>query len=63
MEKDANAQPKLRLQEVVPHLKLPSSKGWNVDLWDFKQRKNLVLIFHHGRMCPRCRDKLKELSR
>lgn len=61
-KKEANVQPKLELQEVVPYLNLPSSKGTNVNLWDFKQRKNLVLIFHHGRVCPHCREKLKELA-
>ena len=62
IEKEANVQPKLRLQEVVPHLNLPSSEGADVNIWDFKQRKNLVLIFHHGRNCPHCRNKLKELA-
>ncbi|MGB9853764.1 MAG: redoxin domain-containing protein [Candidatus Bathyarchaeales archaeon] len=62
IEEKATLQPKLELQEVVPYLNLPSNKGTNVNLWDFKQRKNLVLIFHHGRACSYCRNKLKELA-
>ena len=54
---------KLELQEVVPYLNLLSNDGVNVNLWDFKQRKNLVLIFHHGRVCNYCRNKLKELAK
>uniref|UniRef100_A0A7C2NZC0 Redoxin domain-containing protein n=1 Tax=candidate division WOR-3 bacterium TaxID=2052148 RepID=A0A7C2NZC0_UNCW3 len=62
IEDKAALQPKLELQEVVPHLNLPSNKGTNVNLWDFKQRKNLILIFHHGRACSHCRKKLKGLA-
>jgi peroxiredoxin len=60
-ENKVDIQPKLELQEVVPYLNLPSNKGMNVNLWNFKQRKNLVLIFHHGKACSHCRNKLKEL--
>jgi hypothetical protein len=31
-EKGANVQPKLKLQEVIPYLNLPSNKGTNVNL-------------------------------
>lgn len=62
-EKKAQLKPKLELQEVVPYLNLPSNKGTNVNLWDFKQRKNLVLIFHHGKTCIYCRNKLRELAK
>lgn len=55
-------EPKLELQEVVPHLNLPSSNSLNVNIWDFKQRKNLIIVFHHGRACNHCREKLKELA-
>ncbi|MEM2514288.1 MAG: redoxin domain-containing protein [Candidatus Bathyarchaeia archaeon] len=56
-------KPKLELQEVVPYLNLPSNNGLNVNIWDFKQRKNLVLVFHHGKACSHCRNKLKELAK
>ena len=54
---------KLKLYEVLPHLGLPSNKGnGNINLWDYKQRKNLVLFFHHGFKCPRCSSKLVEIA-
>jgi len=63
IEGKTNLKPKLELQKVVPSLNLPSNKGINVNLWDFKQIKNLVIIFHHGRTCTYCRSKLKELAK
>jgi len=54
--------PKLKLGEVVPYLELPANKGTSINLWDFKQRKNLVLFFHHGVECGRCVRTLKELA-
>lgn len=53
---------KLKLGEIVPYLSLPSSRNGNVSLWDLKQRKNLVIIFHHGNKCIHCWAKLKELA-
>ncbi len=55
-------RPKLSLQEVVPHFVLPSDELDNVDTWDYKQRKNLVIIFHHGFGCPSCRKKIAEVA-
>jgi len=54
---------KLRLDEVVPYMSLPSSRDVNVDLWAYKQRKNLVILFHHGFECSPCAEKLEELAR
>ncbi|RMF58028.1 MAG: hypothetical protein D6743_18205 [Calditrichaeota bacterium] len=31
--------------ELAPHFKLDTLRGASVDLWDFRQRKNLVLVF------------------
>lgn len=28
-------------------------------LWDYKMRKNLVILFYHGDACSRCKEKLK----
>lgn len=55
---------KLKLYQVLPYLSLPSNKkdNKNVTVWDFKQRKNLVLFFHHGFKCPYCSAKLKEIE-
>lgn len=39
---------KLRVNEVVPYLRLPSSRDGCINLWDLKQKRNLVIFFHHG---------------
>jgi len=52
---------KLSLGEVVPYLSLPSSKG-DINLWNFKQKKNLVIFFYHGTYCVHCVSRLKELA-
>lgn len=62
-EKENAFENKLALREVVPYLNLPSHKNNNVNLWNFKQKKNLVLIFHHGISCIPCRNKLKKLAK
>ncbi len=53
---------RLQLQELVPPFELPSSGGEKVRLWDYKMRKNLVILFHHGDRCPQCRARLKLFS-
>jgi len=62
-EAKMESSPKLNLEEVVPHLDLPSNLGRNISLWDFKQRKNLVIFFHHGVGCSHCSKKLAELAK
>jgi len=53
---------KLKLGEVVPYLNLQSNRNGNVNLWNLKQRKNLIIIFYHGFQCVHCKKKLKELA-
>jgi peroxiredoxin len=53
---------KLKIWEVVPNLDLPSNRNGNISLWNFKQRKHLVIIFHHGSKCSFCRNKLKDFA-
>ncbi|MBC7131220.1 peroxiredoxin family protein, partial [Candidatus Bathyarchaeota archaeon] len=45
-----------------PAIRLPSNKG-TIDTWNFKHRKNLVVIFHHGKDCQYCRAKLQEIAK
>ena len=52
----------LKTSEVIPYLNLPSSKNGNVNVWDLKQRKNLVIFFYHGAYCPHCAEKLQEIA-
>lgn len=54
---------KLKEQEVIPHIRLQSNQDNIVDSWDFKQRKNLVIIFYHGRNCLVCKHKLQEYNK
>jgi peroxiredoxin len=42
---------------------LPASDGRTVRLWDYRQRRNLVLFFHHGAGCLRCRGELSRFGR
>jgi hypothetical protein len=42
---------------------LPAADGRPVRLWDFRQRRNLVLFLHHGSTCPRCRAELVRFAR
>ncbi|MDQ1279066.1 MAG: hypothetical protein QG670_326, partial [Thermoproteota archaeon] len=55
--------PKLSLREVVPGLSLLSSKNKNVNVWDFRQRENLVIFFFHGVECSSCKAYLEELAK
>ena len=62
MSQVKNLLEKLKLGEVIPYLNLPSSKNGRVNLWDLKQKKNLVIVFHHGHNCIHCWEKVKELA-
>ncbi len=42
---------------------LPATDGRTVRLWDYRQRRNVVLFFHHGAGCPRCRAELSRFAR
>jgi len=63
IEKRRAIPDKLKPNEVIPYLNLPSNKNGNINLWDLKQRKNLIIIFYHGSQCVHCEKKLKELNR
>lgn len=42
---------------------LPDSDGQLVRSWSYRQRRNLVLFFHHGASCATCRALLHDLAR
>ncbi|MBS3909999.1 MAG: peroxiredoxin family protein [Actinobacteria bacterium] len=46
---------------MVPYFALTSTRGKEVTLWDFKQRKNLLLYFFNGADCRDCRHTLMRL--
>jgi peroxiredoxin Q/BCP len=31
-------------------------------VWDYKMRKNLVILFYHGSVCSSCRERLKTFA-
>jgi hypothetical protein len=51
-------QPRLGIHESVPLFALPSDRGKEVKLWDYKMRKNLVIFFYHGNACSLCGKRL-----
>lgn len=53
---------RLKINEVVPYLRLPSNRHVDMNLWDLKQKRNLVIFFYHGIDCKHCAVKLKELD-
>jgi peroxiredoxin Q/BCP len=57
--KQTSREPRLRIHELVPPFALPSTQGKEVKLWDYKMRKNLVILFYHGEGCSRCKEELK----
>jgi peroxiredoxin len=55
--------PALTQGELIPDFRLPAARGGSLGPWDFKQRRNLVILFHHGLGCDPCRALLRELRR
>ena len=53
---------KLNPQEVIPHIMLQSSYNKIIDTWDYKQKKNMIIIFYHGNRCEICKKKLEEYN-
>ncbi len=54
---------KLNLSEVIPLLKLPSNRNRDVNTWDLKQKRNLVIFFNHGVKCGQCMKKAIALAK
>jgi AhpC/TSA family protein len=51
----------LQLHQLIPPLTIHAADGRTVRAWDFKQKKNLVIVFLHND-CPRCEEFLRQLS-
>lgn len=51
-----------QLGEPLPLFTLPDTAGHPVRLWDFKQRRPVVLLFIHGPGCGSCRQALAALA-
>lgn len=47
---------------MVRPFALPASNGREIRLRDYRQRRNLVLFFHHGTQCEPCRMMIATLA-
>ncbi len=57
------AHPKLEVRSLVPPFELLSAEGQAVNIWRFKQQKNLLLVFLPDADCPGCMEFLDSLVR
>lgn len=48
----------LNSHKPVPPFRLPSSRGVDISLDDYRHRQPVVLFFMHGAECPSCRERL-----
>jgi peroxiredoxin len=51
-----------RVGQPLPLFTLPNSCGRLVRLWDFKQRRPVVLLFIHGAQCQHCLQAMHALA-
>jgi hypothetical protein len=51
----------LRTREIIPPLTLHSLDGRTVRAWDFKQKKNLIIVFLHAD-CLTCEEYLRQIA-
>jgi peroxiredoxin len=51
-----------RVGQPLPLFTLPNSCGRQVRLWDFKQRRPVVLLFMHGGHCTHCLQVVRKLG-
>lgn len=51
-------KPHIELNEFIPPFELVSVKGTRINVWDYKQKKNLLVAFLHNLDCIACRDRV-----
>ncbi|HEY3298851.1 MAG TPA: redoxin domain-containing protein [Armatimonadota bacterium] len=56
------SEAKLELRSLVPAFHLMSSDGLCINVWDFKGKQNLLLVFVHGNGCSKCVDFLEQIA-
>lgn len=59
---EAELKPKLQLEEILPAFRLPSTRGQEISLGDYRHRRNLVVYVFHGADCADCRARLKQFA-
>jgi len=61
----ATVQPAIRgpaSGQMLKPFALPAADDRQVRSWDYQQRRNLVLLLHHGLGCAACRASLRDLA-
>lgn len=54
---------KLRTGQLIPNFRLPAvNRDGQVGSWDYKQHRNLVLIFFRSAQCRRCQELLRAIA-
>ncbi len=62
MSVEARAQ-EIKTGNLMPLFRLPVvGQPQQLGLWDYKQKKNLVLFFFHGPRCAACQQMLRDLA-
>jgi len=53
----------LRAGQLLPNFRLPSvNRDGQVGPWDYKQHRNLVIIFFRSAECQKCKQLLREIA-
>jgi AhpC/TSA family len=52
----------MEIGSTAPDLRLPSAQGPDICLGDFRGRRNVIVWFHKGLMCPFCRRQMVQLA-
>lgn len=47
---------------ILPYVLLPTSDGRQLDLWQYKGRRNLVIFVAHAASCQECRKYLQTMA-
>ena len=54
---------KLRTGQLIPNFRLSAAnRDGQVGPWDYKQHRNLVLIFFRSAECQKCKQLLREIA-
>jgi peroxiredoxin Q/BCP len=54
---------RFRTGQLVPNFRLPAAnRDGQVGPWDYKQHRNLVLIFFRSAECQKCKQLLREIG-
>lgn len=54
----------LKTGQLVPNFRLPAAnRDGQVGPWDYKQHRNLVLIFFRSAECQKCKQLLREIAK